>query len=110
MTRARRLCLLMTLVLVAPFAGRAEQVKLRLASQLPASSHIGVNLEQFKNEVETRTAKAVTIEIFDNSRLYKDDQVVGAVSSAAIEMGLVATDQFVEKIPAIGIFQQPFLF
>src|SRR5947209_17290082 len=108
MTRAR-LGLLLTLLL-APVAARAEQVKLRITSQLPASSHIGANLELFKNEVERRTDKAVAIEVFDNSRLFRDDQVVGAVSSAAIEMGLVAADQLVEKIPAIGIFQQPFLF
>ena len=65
---------------------------------------------QFKDEVERRTEKAISIEIYDNSRLYKDNEVVGAVSSAAIEMGLVASDQFVDKIPAIGVFQQPFLF
>jgi C4-dicarboxylate-binding protein DctP len=109
MTAARYLGLWLVFLL-APFTSEAQQVKLRLTSQLPNAHHIGISLVQFRDEVERRTDKTVTVEIFDNSRLYKDNQVVGAVSSGAIDMGLVAADQFVDKVPGIAILQQPFLF
>ena len=97
-------------LLLVPITAEAEQIKLRISSQLPNSSHIGANLLQFKDEVERRTEKAIAVEIYDNSRFYKDNEVVAAVSSGAIEMGAAPVDQFAEKVPAVVIFQQPFLF
>jgi C4-dicarboxylate-binding protein DctP len=103
-------CLKLAILLFVPIAVEAAEVKLRITSQLPNSSHIGANLLQFKEEVETGTNKAIAVEIYDNSRLYKDNEVVGAVSTGAIEMGAAPVDQFADKIPAVVIFQQPFLF
>jgi C4-dicarboxylate-binding protein DctP len=97
-------------LLLAPFAAEAQQTKLRLTSQMPHSHHIGVALLQLRDEVERRTDKTVAIEIFENSRLYKAAEVLGAVSSGAIEMGLIDAEQLVDKVPAVGILQQPFVF
>jgi C4-dicarboxylate-binding protein DctP len=110
MASARCRGLLLACLLLAPFAAEAQQVKLRLTSQLPSSHFAGVSLAQFKDEVERRTEKTLTIEIFDDGRLYKDDEVIGAVSSGAIDMGFVVSDRFAEKIAAVSILQQPFLF
>jgi C4-dicarboxylate-binding protein DctP len=103
-------CLLLACLLSAPFAAEAQQVKLRLTSQLPSSHYAGINLAQFKEEVERRTEKTLIIEIFDDGRLYKDNEAMGAVSSGAVDMGFVVGDRFAEKIAAVGVFQQPFLF
>ena len=65
---------------------------------------------RFKEEVAKRSEQAVSIEIFDKGQLYKDTQVVDAVSSGAIEMGIAGSTQFSNRIPAIGILDQPFLF
>src|ERR1700704_3798401 len=110
MASARCRGLVLACLLLAPFAAQAQQVKLRLTSQLPGAHFAGVNLTQFKDEVERRTDKTLTIEIFDDGRLYKDDQVIGAVSSGAIDMGFVISDRFADKIAAVSILQQPFLF
>ena len=59
-------CLLLPCLLLAPFAAEAQQVKLRLTSQLPSSHYAGINLAQFKEEVERRSEKTLIIEIFDN--------------------------------------------
>ena len=107
---AQRVVFLLVLLLLRSFAAEAQQVKLRLTSQMPNSHHIGMALLQFRDEVEQRANKTVAIEIFDDLRLYKDNQVLGAVSSGAIEMGLVSAEQLVDKVPAIGILQQPFVF
>ena len=97
------------LQLAASGAG-AEPIKLRVTLQLPITNHLGVNLTQFKAEVEEKTGKAIAVEIFDKSRLYRDDQAVDAVASGAIEMGSVGISQFVKKMPALDVFGQPFLF
>ncbi len=105
---ARFFCLLVTQMLAAPGA-QAEQIKLRVALQLPITSHIGVNLAHFKEEVESRSESALAVEIYDNSRLYKDHEIVVAVASGAIEMGIANYNQFSEKVPAIDIVGLPFL-
>ena len=86
---ARRVGFCLALMLLGCLAAQAQQVKLRLTSQFPATHHVGKGLVQFSDEVEQRTNKTLAVELFDNARLYKDDQVLGAVSSGAIEMGLI---------------------
>jgi C4-dicarboxylate-binding protein DctP len=107
---ARRIGIWLALMLLGHFPAEAQEVKLRLTSQFPGTHHVGIGLVQFTAEVEERTNKALTIEIFDNARLYKDNEVLGAVSSGAIEMGLINAEQLVDKVPAMAILQQPFLF
>ena len=110
MAKGLRICLLaLVCVSLLPLAATAEQTKLRVTVQLPITNHVGVNLTRFKNEVERRTNKAIVVEIFDNSRLYKDSEVLEAVSSGAIEMGSLPYQQFAKKVPAIELFEQPFL-
>jgi C4-dicarboxylate-binding protein DctP len=102
--------LLLACLALAPFPAGAEQVKLRITLQLPITNHLGVNLKQFKEEVETKTKGAIIAEIFDRSRLFKDNEVLAAVSSGAIEMGTVGLSQFHKEVPALEVFAQPFLF
>ncbi len=102
--------MLLACLALAPAGANAQQTKLRITLQLPITNHLGVNLMQFKTEVEAKTAKAISFEIFDKSRLYRDDQALDAVASGAIEMGSVGISQFVKKMPALDLFGQPFLF
>jgi C4-dicarboxylate-binding protein DctP len=108
----RRCLLLLVLAffLGAPQGAGAQQVKLRVTLQVAASEpYLGVPLARFKEEVEKRSGKAISIEIFDKGQLYIDTQVVEAVASGAIEMGGAGTYQFAKKIPDISIVEQPFL-
>jgi TRAP-type C4-dicarboxylate transport system substrate-binding protein len=89
----------------------AQQVKLKAALQVPITElFFGRSLAEFKKEVEELTRNAVTIEIFDNGKPYNDTQILGAVTSGAMELGVVGFNQFGDKMPAIGILDQPFLF
>ena len=112
MTRlARWFSLSLTFLLMASFPAVAQPTKLRATVQVEATNPLlGIGLVHLKEEVEKRTGNALTIEIFDNGRLYKYDEVVGAVSSGAIDMGFLISDWFAEKVASIGILQQPFLF
>jgi C4-dicarboxylate-binding protein DctP len=89
----------------------AQQVKLKAALQVPISEQFfGQSLAQFKKAVEERTKNAVTIEVFDNGKPYNDAQIVGAVTSGAMQLGVAGFNQFADKIPAVDILEQPFLF
>src|SRR5215467_4279469 len=112
-----RMSAMRTLVLaigcVASLSGTAsaQQVKLKAALQVPISEQFfGQSLAQFKKAVEERTKNAVTIEVFDNGKPYNDAQIVGAVTSGAMQLGVAGFNQFADKIPAIDILEQPFLF
>jgi C4-dicarboxylate-binding protein DctP len=72
-------CLLLAPQLLMSFSAEAEQIKLGVTLQLPIPSHIGVNIVQFKEEVQRRTKGVVVVEVHDNSRLYKDDEVIAGL-------------------------------
>lgn len=111
MGRGLWLCAFLALAVSAPVAGAAEPVALRFTLQVPASNpHLGLSVVQFKDGVEKATEQAVRVEIFDRGKLYIDDQVVGAVQSGAIEMGLAGINQISRRLPAADIMEQPFLF
>ena len=111
MRPARWFGILLIALLSTPFTAGAEQVKLRITLQVSATNPLlGVALVHFKEEVEKRTEKETSVEIFDKGKLYIDDQVVDAVSSGAIEMGVAGFNQLVKRVPAVDIMQQPFLF
>jgi C4-dicarboxylate-binding protein DctP len=107
-----RLCalLLLAVALLAPLAAHAQQVKLRLTLQVAISEpYLGRPLAHFKDEVEKRSDGAIAIEIIDNGRLYIDTQVVGAVASGAVEMGVTGSYQLAKPVPEITLVEQPFL-
>jgi C4-dicarboxylate-binding protein DctP len=88
-----------------------EPITLRFTLQVAASNpQLGLPVVQFKEEVERGTKKAVLIEIYDKQRLFIDDQVLGAVQSGAVEMGMAGINQISRKLPAAEIVEQPFLF
>jgi C4-dicarboxylate-binding protein DctP len=102
--------LLCAILATVPGLAAADPVKLRLTLQVPITNHLGVNLVQFKDEVEKRTNKEVSIEIFDNGQLYIDERVVDAVSSGEIEMGTAVINQFSYRTATVDVIQMPFLF
>jgi C4-dicarboxylate-binding protein DctP len=94
-----------------PFRADAQDVKLRATIQVAITERLwGVALGRFKEEIEKRSDKTVSIEVFDKGKRYIDDEVVDAVSSGAIEIGVAGLYQLAKKIPAIDIMEQPFLF
>jgi C4-dicarboxylate-binding protein DctP len=102
-------CLSLAPQMLVSFSAEAEQIKLGVTLQLPITSHIGANLVQFKEEVQRRTKGVVVVEVHDNSRLYRDDEVIAAVASGAIELGITNYNQFSKRVPAIDIIGLPFL-
>jgi TRAP-type C4-dicarboxylate transport system substrate-binding protein len=106
-----RLFYLAFLSLLFPAGGAdAQQLKLKANLQTPAFTTYGMSMVRFKEEVERRSKNAITIEIFDKAQLYRDEEVVDAVSSGAVDIGTTATQQFTHGAPAVHIIDLPFLF
>ncbi len=87
----------------------AEKV-LRLTLQMPTTHHLTQNVQAFADEVSAKTNGEIKIEIYPSAQLYKDKEVPQAVSSGAIDFGIVPLTQFVGTIPAVDLFYVPFLF
>ena len=85
-------------------------LRLRVTNQLPPSSAMSKGLEQWKERVEKATQGRVRVELYPNSQLYKDNEVVAAVQKKSIEMGLVVAGQFASYDPIFSIFDLPGLF
>lgn len=83
---------------------------LKVTLQLPLTHHLGVNLVDFKEEVEKTSKGDIKIQIFPAAQLYQDKEVHSAVSSGAIEMGVISLTQLAGTIPAVDVFYVPFLF
>ncbi|PSL12172.1 C4-dicarboxylate-binding protein DctP [Marinobacterium halophilum] len=86
------------------------ETTLKVTLQLPLKHHLGQNLVDFKQEVESASNGDLKIQIYPAAQLYKDKEVHNAVSSGAIEMGVMSVTQLAGTIPAVDVFYVPFLF
>jgi TRAP-type C4-dicarboxylate transport system substrate-binding protein len=104
-------CLLLAFLFACmPIPADARQVKLKATLQVAASEpYLGVPLIRFKEEVEKRSKGVISVEIFDNGQLYSDTEVVEAVASGAIDLGVAGSYEFSKTIPDISLVEQPFL-
>ena len=78
----------------------------RFTTQLPPHNFAVKNVEMFTKCVSEKTN--LEFQIFPSAQLYRDKEVPQAVSSGAIEMGMVTTARFAGTIPAMEIFDVPF--
>lgn len=92
-----------------PIAAHAETT-LRITLQLPITSPLGENLVAFKERVEAASGGSIQIEIYPGAQLFTDKEVPTAVSTGQIEMGVSSLARFAGTIPAVDIFNVPFLF
>lgn len=83
---------------------------LRISNQLPATAAVTKGLELWKSKVEAATGGRFKVEIYNNSQLYKDNEVFPAVQGHQIDMGLIVSAQFTAYDPVFAIFDLPGLF
>lgn len=83
---------------------------LRITLQLPITSPLGQNLVAFKERVEAASDGSIQVEIYPGAQLFTDKEVPTAVSTGQIEMGVSSLARFAGTIPAVDVFNVPFLF
>ena len=104
------ICLLLASLLIPAEDAAGQQVKLKANLQFPLSNPVfGGSLQRFKEEVERQSEKGIVVEIFDKAQLFVSEQVIEAVSSGAIDIGMTAAHQFSYKAPLVAFLEQPFL-
>jgi C4-dicarboxylate-binding protein DctP len=91
-------------------AATAGTRQMRVTLQLPEGSPLYESIAFFKESVEKELKGAVEIQIFPSAKLYKPNEVIGAVQSGGVEIGAVLLATYVDTIPATGIFSLPFMF
>jgi C4-dicarboxylate-binding protein DctP len=100
--------LLIMPLLPAPLLS-AEPVVLKANLQSAITNPFyGWSLARLKEEVEKQSNGTLVIEIA--VKLFRDEQVIGAVTSGGVEIGFTSSTLFADKVPAVGIIGQPFLF
>ena len=109
--KGRWFCLLFVSLLLPAQEAGAQEVKLKVNLQFPISNPVfGVSLPRFKEEVERRSENGIAVEIFDKAQLFMSEQVIDAVSSGAVDIGITARHQFSDKAPLVAFLELPFLF
>lgn len=60
--------------------------------------------------MEAQSGGEIRIEIYDAAKLYSDSEIADAVGDGRVEIGYVTLPRYSKKIPAVDLFQLPFLF
>ena len=87
-----------------------EKVVIKLAHNLPVTNHMARGMESFAKKVEERSKGAITVQIFPSGQLYNDKSMNDAIMRGGVQMGLNSTAMWASVIPAMEIFDVPFMF
>jgi C4-dicarboxylate-binding protein DctP len=96
-------------LLVAP-AVMAKAVKIRFSHVVSVNTPKGWAANEFANRVNKALEGRYVVTVFPNSQLYDDNQAVEALSAGFIEMAAPSSAKFVGSVPALQLFDMPFLF
>jgi C4-dicarboxylate-binding protein DctP len=108
---ARHISLLVAGWLCVPISiAFADPVIIRLWTQMPVAFPSNQTLRDFKDHVEAKSAGELQIEIDDTPKLFSDKSVIDGVKDGRIEMGFIVLSRYAGRIPALDLFQLPFLF
>ncbi len=112
MTR-RRLAGLAAGMLAMGLAGAshaADPIVLRYATQLPATHPLTQADNRFAERVAKQTQGRVKIEVYPAGQLFKGTGLVKAVSTGALDMGIIYGGAMAGQVPTIDVFDIPFVF
>jgi tripartite ATP-independent transporter DctP family solute receptor len=93
-----------------PAAKAPENVTLKLAHNLPVTHHLARGMEEFAKKVDAKSQGKIKVNIFPSGQLYNDKSMNDAIMAGGIEMGLNSSAMWSSVVPAMEIFDVPFLF
>ncbi|MBZ4653707.1 MAG: yiaO [Peptococcaceae bacterium] len=112
--------LAVSLVLSAGCGGKApqanapakspEKIVVKLAHNLPITHHLARGMESFAKKVSEKSQGKIQIDIYPSGQLHNDKSMNDAIMTGGIDMGLNSTAMWSSVIPAMEIFDVPFLF
>ena len=97
--------------LALAWAGAAQaQTVLKYATQLPKTHQLTKADYRFAELVAEKSGGRLKVEVYPAGQLYSGPSLVKAVTSGAIEMGIVYGGAWTGPLPLIDLFDIPFLF
>ena len=87
-----------------------EKVTLKMATALPSSHPLVKAMDVLKDKANEKSNGSVTIKIYPAGQLYNDKNMHDAIISGGIDMGLNTVGRWATIVPAMDIFDVPFIF
>lgn len=91
-------------------AAAPEKVTIKLAYNLPVGHHLGRAMEDFAKKVNEKSQGKIQVNLFPSGQLYNDKSMNDAIMTGGIEMGLNSSAMWSSVVPAMEVFDVPFLF
>jgi len=101
--------LILCMVMVVP-AAMAKAKKIRFSHVVSVNTPKGWAANEFANRVNKALEGKYEVIVFPNAQLYGDNQAIEALSAGFIEMAAPSSAKFVGSVPALQLFDMPFLF
>ena len=87
-----------------------QKVTLKMATALPSSHPLVKAMDVLKDKANKKSKGSVTIQIYPAGQLYNDKNMNDAIISGGIDMGLNTVGRWATIVPAMDIFDVPFIF
>lgn len=91
-------------------AAEGGKVTLKMATALPASHPLVKAMDVLKTKTAEKTKGSVEIAIYPAGQLYNDKNMNDALMQGGIDMALNSVGRWASIVPAMDIFDVPFLF
>ncbi len=107
----RKLCTMLTLVAVLCVAGQAQAKQIiKMGLGAPVDAEMGAIAKRFKEIVEARTNGAVEVQIFPNSQLGDENEMIQNVRRGDLDIAVVGIANTVPLVNKLGLLTLPYLF
>jgi len=104
------LCALAAALAAAPAAAQFQERSLRFSVQVPKEHPMAVGARKMAACAADKSAGKLKLQLFYDSVLGNDVAATQSTRSGTIDMVLLSTAPLVSIIPALGVFDLPFLF
>lgn len=98
------------LVAAATTAAQAEPITIKFSHVVAESTPKGVAANEFKRCAEEKLPGRVQVEVYPNSQLFNDDNVLEAMLLGDVHMAAPALSKFEDYTKVFRIYDLPFLF
>lgn len=97
-------------LLLGAAAAQAQQVQMRISSQVPTAHHLHKMLEGFAADVKARTNGEVQVQVFPAEQLHKAAENHPAVARGAVEAAVSVNQQWGSTLPEMNVVVIPYFF
>lgn len=87
-----------------------ENATIRLAYNLPQDHHISVGIEKFAEEVTEKSGGKVEVQVYPAGQLLTDKDMNQSLLTGGVEMGVNSSTLWASTVPAMGVFDVPYVF